>query len=125
MLLKPKIFIIEDAKSYFGICCKQLFPDDNFDVNIFNYEPKLVGLLEKKEFDVILMNIAENIGDEIKLLEQLKGNQKIQNIPIVVVLTKYGHENIKKYLNAGAHDCLVKPVNMLDLKNKILLAINY
>jgi putative two-component system response regulator len=60
-------------------------------------------------FDMIITDINMPNMDGRELVERIRGDNRFQFIPIIVSTTISEKENIKRLLNAGADDYIVKP----------------
>ncbi|MBU8893108.1 MAG: response regulator [Bacteroidales bacterium] len=123
MKRKTNILIIDDQKTLFYLL-QSVLQEDDFDLRFSNNVSGIIDLIDKDEFKTILLNVKVDGEKGMKLFEQLKRDQRIKSIPIILILPKPDVKAIKLYLEKGACDCLVKPLNMQDVKNKICAAIN-
>jgi len=78
-----------------------------------------VEALEKLSSDVkvVLLDIYMPVMDGIQFLQRLKTQPELSNIPIIVISTDDEKKN--EALSWGATDFLVKPVNSIELWEKI------
>jgi len=69
---------------------------------------KAVAFIKKEQPDLVLLDIMLPNMNGIDILEELRNDQKFQELP-VVMLTNYGdEENIRRSLDLGALDYLKK-----------------
>ena len=106
-LKQLKIFMIEDdlflCETY-----KKAFKEAGFCGKIFS---NAFGVLEetiKEKPDIIITNIVMPGLNGLEFLTMLKENKKTKDIPVVILSTLGGKEEIKKGLELGAVDYLVK-----------------
>lgn len=73
-----------------------------------------LGMLEQKEYDLLLVDICMPEMDGIELLQQIRNskNQNIQNIAIVMVSASDQLDSVYKCLSVGADDFICKPVTV-------------
>lgn len=99
-----------------------LIEDDNDQIMLYQAKFELSGyeflaaengakgleLAEKKQPDIILIDLLMSGMDGITVLEKLKQNPKTKNIPAIIVTNLDKHELAKKALALGALDFIVK-----------------
>ncbi|WP_282126312.1 response regulator [Marinifilum flexuosum] len=72
--------------------------------------------------DVILLDIMMPIMDGIEVLERIQANDRLKEIPVIMVTAKTEMESIKATLNLGAQDYVKKPIDFTELQTKVLIA---
>jgi CheY-like chemotaxis protein len=85
-----------------------------------------IDLLEKQDFDVVLMDLSMPVMDGADATWQIRESVKFRNkhIPIIFVTTNdFEHERVRCMEN-GADDYLVKPVDTEELLKTINFYIN-
>jgi len=85
-----------------------------------------VEILEKNNFDVVLMDLSMPImdGAEATLRIRRSVNDLNKNVPIIFVTTNdYEHER-ERCLNNGGNDYLIKPVDIDELLKSIDIQLN-
>lgn len=65
--------------------------------------------------DLIILDIMMPCTDGWKVLEQLKGDARTKDIPVVILTVKASPEDREKALGMGATRYVVKPFNPSDL----------
>ncbi|MCT4603414.1 MAG: response regulator [Marinifilum sp.] len=72
--------------------------------------------------DVILLDIMMPIMDGIDVLERIQANDRLKEIPVIMVTAKTEMESIKATLSLGAQDYVKKPIDFTELQTKVLIA---
>lgn len=72
--------------------------------------------------DVILLDIMMPVMDGIEVLERIQANDRLKEIPVIMVTAKTEMESIKATLNLGAQDYVKKPIDFTELQTKVLIA---
>jgi CheY-like chemotaxis protein len=88
-----------------------------FEIETVNNGLEAVELLEKQNFDVVLMDLAMPVMDGADATWQIRESEKFRNkyIPIIFISTNdFEHERVRCMEN-GADDYLVKPVDTEEL----------
>ena len=78
--------------------------------------------LEDNIPDVILLDIMMPIMDGIEVLERIQANERLKDIPVIMVTAKTEMESIKTTLSLGAQDYVKKPIDFTELQTKVLIA---
>jgi len=119
----PHILIVEDDTFLLNIY-KTKFEFENFKVS--TAENGEVGLAEirKKHPDLILLDILMPKMDGFAVLEELKKDKSIQNIPVILLTNLGQKDDVQKGLELGAKDYIIKahfkPSEVLEKVRKVL-----
>ena len=76
-------------------------------------------MLRRTPFDLLLLDIEMPEMDGFAVLEQLKADLQLRDMPVIVTSSLEGLENIVRCIGLGAEDYLPKPVNQVLLKARI------
>jgi adenylate cyclase len=76
-------------------------------------------MLQGEPFDLLLLDIEMPELDGFAVLEKLKADRALRDIPVIVTSSLEGMENIVRCIELGAEDYLPKPVNAVLLKARI------
>ncbi len=76
-------------------------------------------MLRREPFDLLLLDIEMPEMDGFQVLEQLKADPKLRDLPVIVTSSVEGVANIVRCIELGAEDYLAKPVNPVLLKARI------
>lgn len=101
---------------------KQILKDD-YDVCVANSGQKALEILEKKIFDLILLDIRMPGMDGYTTCKKIKADTKNIDVDIVFVSGLDSTEEIVACYEAGGSDYLLKPVRASELLHKVRLAI--
>src|SRR3989339_1208062 len=105
--MKKKVLIVEDDMALFNMYSVEL-KIKGFDV--LNVSDGLQAMSKAKDYapDIVLLDIMLPGMNGLNILTELKGDSQTADIP-VIMLTNYGSEdNVKKALENGAADYLMK-----------------
>ena len=69
--------------------------------------------------DLILLDILMPDMDGYQILRRLKEDPKTQSLPVIMLTVKKWSDDIKKAMESGAADYIVKPFNPSDVLKKI------
>jgi CheY-like chemotaxis protein len=97
-----------------------------YEIETANNGLEAVEMLEKKSFDVVLMDLTMPVmdGAEATLRIRKSINAMNKHIPIIFVTTNdFEHERARCMKNGGS-DYLIKPVDIDELLNSIDIQLN-
>jgi len=75
--------------------------------------------LHSEPFDLLLLDIEMPELDGFAVLEQLKADPQLRDLPVIVTSSIEGLDNVVRCIGLGAEDYLPKPVNPVLLKARI------
>lgn len=78
-----------------------------------------ISTAEVEQPDVILLDVMMPVMDGFEVARKLKANEKTRAIPIIMLSAASHSESIKKGMEAGARDYLVKPFEPSKLEELI------
>ncbi|UCE87351.1 MAG: response regulator [Deltaproteobacteria bacterium] len=107
---RRRILIVEDSptvRHFLGFALRRLR-----DVDVVEAVDGMDGLrkLTGDHFDLALVDINMPVMDGLKLIHLIRGEESIQDMPVVVVTTEGGSEDRERALALGANEYLTKPV---------------
>jgi adenylate cyclase len=76
-------------------------------------------MLRREPFDLLLLDIEMPEMDGFQVLEQLKGDLQLRDLPVIVTSSLEGVDNVVRCIELGAEDYLQKPVNPVLLRARI------
>ncbi len=76
-------------------------------------------LLQETDFDLVLSDLDMPVMDGLELLEKVRSNEKLSQIPFIMVTANDSKENIMRAVKAHVSQYIVKPFTSASLKEKI------
>jgi len=76
-------------------------------------------LLKREPFDLLLLDIEMPEMNGIQVLEEMKSDRQLRDLPVIVTSAIEGLDNVVRCIELGAEDYLHKPVNPVLLKARI------
>ena len=71
------------------------------------------------DFDLVFIDIMMPVMDGYEVIRRLREQPRFAKLPIVALTAKAGADDLEQCLAAGADDCIVKPIEPLELKIKL------
>ena len=96
---------------------------DGFDLIMMNSGEHVVETIVKVKPALVLLDLMLPIKNGLTILEELKANSEVKNIP-VIILSVQGEENkVLHALTTGAADYIQKPFSTSELTIRIRKAL--
>ncbi len=111
--MKPSILIVDD---HFSICCslgKLLYKDYTI-YRALNGKDALEIYWKNSDIDIILTDINMPIMNGFGLIEKVRIDNK--DVIIIAITAVFSGEKINEVMEAGANQCLDKPLDIPQLK---------
>lgn len=78
-----------------------------------------MGMLQSEQFDLVLLDIEMPEMDGFEVLEAIKLDPALRDLPVIVTSSVEGIDSIVRCVELGAEDYLPKPVNQVLLKARL------
>ena len=75
--------------------------------------------MRRDAFDLVLLDIEMPEMDGFQVLEQIRGDLALRDVPVIVTSSLEGLDNVVRCIELGAEDYLAKPVNAVLLKARV------
>jgi two-component system response regulator len=126
----PPILIVEDEEDHARLIIRALTETGkmmNEIIHIDNGQNALNYLMRKGEYKnnkhhipaLILLDVKMPMKNGFEVLAELKADEKLKKIPVVMLTTTSTSEDIDKAMGLGANDYIVKPVKFSDFAEKV------
>lgn len=104
-----KVMLVEDDTFLREICTKKLVKEGYTVYEAIDGEQALANI-EKAKPDIILLDIILPAIDGFQILSQIRGskNKEIKDVPVIMLSNLGQDDDIKKAMDMGANDYLVK-----------------
>lgn len=118
MVKKSKILIVDDSKLNRAVIRKTLSGLDMILTECENGEEALEQILSDK-FDLVLTDTIMPKVDGIQLIKEIKQNQSLDFLPVILMTGNDSVDSKIMGLNIGADDFLQKPINQKELVARV------
>lgn len=121
--MRNKILLVEDSK-----VIQQMYKNkltiEQFNVITADNGMEAIKILSQEKPDIILLDLMMPIMDGYKVLQVIKTDPRLSNIPVLVFSAKGQAEEVEKSLNLGAAGYIVKattkPNEVIEQIRKVL-----
>tara|TARA_R110001583_G_scaffold74156_5_gene205591 strand:+ start:18712 stop:21705 length:2994 start_codon:yes stop_codon:yes gene_type:complete len=114
---KPKILIIEDNPDNM-VTIKSIL-NQKYDITEAIDGEMGIKMVEESIPDIIILDIALPKIDGVEVAKRLKQNITTHHIPIIALTARAMNEDKVEILNAGCNEYITKPVDHLEILEKI------
>jgi two-component system chemotaxis response regulator CheY len=109
-MMRHRILIVEDSptmRQLLAFALKRLKH-----VDVVEAQDGMDGLrkVTSDHFDLALVDINMPVMDGLKLISLIRGEETLQQMPIVVITTEGAEEDRQRALALGANEYLTKPI---------------
>jgi len=104
---KKKIMIVEDDSFVMDIYHTKL-EQENFEVIEAANGVEAMKKLQDSQPDLILLDIIMPYMDGLEVLKKIKEDERLKNIPVILLTNLSQKEEVTKGLELGANDYLIK-----------------
>ncbi|OOG77224.1 response regulator [Algoriphagus sp. A40] len=107
-----KILVGEDSSIIINLT-KNVLAFDNFQMKAARNGKQVLELLEKEEFDLILMDISMPVMDGVECTRQIRAlaDQTKSKLPIIAISGNIHNYTPEEFRRLGFDDFLQKPLN--------------
>lgn len=117
---KTRILVLDDSEDTEDLF-SQIFHDQitkrEYEFSFANTSEKALQILQSQPHDIFISDISVNGTDIVELIEELR--KQFSRMKFVIV-SAYGDMNtLRAVMRAGAHDFVIKPIDIDDLVNTI------
>lgn len=106
---KKKKCLIVDDELFFLKYLKTLFELNNFEVFSSVNASEALEILKKEKVDFIITDIMMPEKDGFWLMEEIRKNSALRDIPVVVVSNNDNHDIVQKVMQLNAAGYIRKP----------------
>ncbi len=108
--MKGKILLVDDTEFYQKMYKSKLLTE-GYLVTTANNGIEAIKAIATDRPDMILLDLMMPVMDGFKVLQTIKADPNLKEIPVVVFSAKGNTDEIGKAIEAGASDFLVKAIS--------------
>ena len=113
-----KVLTVDDSKTI-RMIVKKAFK--GFDCEMFEAENGVEGLAiaAKEKPGLIVLDITMPVMNGIEMLEKIKSEPDLRNIPVIMLTAESGKDNVMHIVKMGVKDYMVKPFKGEELIGRV------
>ncbi|MDH5637057.1 MAG: response regulator [Nitrospinota bacterium] len=115
------VLILDDCEKTCAMLTRLISTEMGHQVLVADSGPHALGLLNRNQVDLVLLDLLMPGIDGYKVLESIKSDKKLSQIPVLVLTGVDEVESATRCLGAGAEDYIVKPYDFALLRAKMAL----
>ncbi len=116
--MRERILAVDDDRDVVTHLRRRL-GEAGFAVEVAATEVEALAALERRPFDLILLDVMLPEGDGFELLRRLVADRRTGTIPVIVLTAKGRIGDRVRALQLGADDYLVKPFDVEELEARV------
>jgi len=113
-----KIVIAEDEQHIARLVMFKL-EREGFEVIWAKDGGEAVSCVREQQPDLVLLDIMMPVMDGYDVLKTLKGDEKLKDIPVIMLTAKGQEQDVLKGFDLGTEDYIVKPFRPAELAARI------
>ncbi len=114
-----RVLLVEDNEINQQVAF-ELLEQAGLNVDIANHGQEALEMVERADYDVVLMDVQMPIMDGYTATRKLREDGRYTNLPILAMTANATTEDRQKSLDAGMNAHINKPINPNDLFNALL-----
>lgn len=118
MSQKAKILIVDDEPFNVDVLLQELEELDYELITASNGQEAL-DKIKGQQPDLILLDLMMPVLDGFAVLSEIKGDNDLRDIPVIIVSAASDSRSIVKGIKQGADDYITKPIDADHLKDKL------
>jgi CheY-like chemotaxis protein len=113
------LLLVDDEEANRLLLTRRLEQAGNFHITQAEHGRQALNLLSVERFDLVLLDMMMPEMDGLATLDAIKSNDDMKNTPVVMLTAAKDRTSILQCLSLGAADYLIKPVNPVELKQRV------
>ena len=118
-----RILIVDDMSTHL-LLLQTILEEDGYKTIMLDDSTQVINTMHNDKVDIVLLDIMMPGMDGFKVLEEIRKDEKLKKIPVIIISARTDSWSIKNALDRGAFDYITKPINIQDLRNKVKYAFN-
>lgn len=115
---KAKVLIVDDEPNNVDFI-EQALEDTGYQLITATNGQEALDKIHSEQPDLVLLDLMMPVLDGFSVLAQVKADQTLRDIPIIIISSEQDSKSVVKGIKQGAEDYLTKPVNVNLLVNKV------
>ena len=112
------LLVVDDDAENRDVLSRRLIKQGH-EVRTASSGPEALQVMALTDFEVILLDIMMPDMDGYEVLGRIKGDRRLQHVPVIMISAIDGVQSVVRCIEAGAEDYLAKPFDPTLLKARI------
>jgi adenylate cyclase len=112
------LLLVDDEPANRLLLSKRLEQDGHM-VNTAENGRQALDMMQTERFDLVLLDLLMPVMDGMATLSAIKSDPALKDTTVVMLSSDDNRETMDNCFNLGASDYLTKPVNPLELKQRV------
>ncbi|MDQ7033139.1 MAG: response regulator [Desulfonauticus sp.] len=113
-----KMLLVEDNPAN-RFLVKEVLSDFNVELDVASNGEEGLELLEKKRYDVVLLDLQMPIMDGYETIRHIKSRKEFRDIPVLAFTAKAFKKEVQELKDLGFWGVILKPINVTDFIKKL------
>jgi len=113
-----KLLVVDDNEGNRDVLSRRLSRQGHT-VSVVSCGRDALDLLRRERFDMVLLDVIMPELDGYQVLEQMKSDEELGRIPVIMISARGDMESVVRCLELGAEDYLGKPFNPVLLRARV------
>jgi diguanylate cyclase (GGDEF)-like protein len=119
MIRDAKVLVVDDIASNRFILVSHLKKQGFSNILQAENGREALDLLQKDAIDMVLLDVMMPEVNGFEVLEKMKANEKLRDIPVIMITALDDMDSTVKCIESGAEDYLLKPFNAVLLQARV------
>ncbi|HEX7474643.1 MAG TPA: response regulator, partial [Dehalococcoidales bacterium] len=115
---KKRVIVVDDSRTQLEML-KYILENEGFEVTSFNNGPEALVALKKQVPDLIITDVIMPGMDGYELCRQIKSSPALSSVPVILLTSLSGPEDVIMALQCGASTFVTKPCDAVSLATTI------
>jgi sigma-B regulation protein RsbU (phosphoserine phosphatase) len=115
----PRLLVVDDNEDNRYTLILRLELEGYQEISVADDGEAAIELLQTQEFDLVLLDVMMPKLDGYQVLERLKAEGRLHNIPVIMISALNEIESVVRCIELGAVDYLSKPFDPVLLKARV------
>ena len=115
---RPKILIVDDERVG-RLLLEATLDSEDYDMLLAENGNQALALAKEHNPDLILLDVMMPGQDGFEICEKIKGEERLKDIPVLLVTALEDKDSRVRGFKAGADDYIPKPYNRIELLSRI------
>lgn len=118
MSQKSKVLIVDDEPLNVDYL-EQALEDSNYQIIVATNGREALDKIKRDQPDLVLLDLMMPILDGFEVLAQVKADQVLRDIPVIIVSASNDSKSVVRGIKQGAEDYITKPIDADHLVKKL------